>query len=102
MTIVATHVGGWRQWDRAGALAKHHNIHTETSMTLSEMSDEEFVRLLSMFDEDRVLFGSDSPWTDQQEMVERTKGLRMSDARKEKLLYRNAEVLLGRKQEART
>lgn len=95
LTIVATHVGGWKQWDRAPMLAKYGNLFTETSMTLSEMGDEDFVRLLDRFDEDRVLFGSDSPWTDQREMVERTRGLRISDGRKEKLLYGNAEALLG-------
>lgn len=97
MTIVATHVGGWKQWDRATALTRYRNLYTETSMTLTEMSDEEFVRLLTTFDADRVLFGSDSPWTDQQEMVERTRGLKISDERKAKLLYRNGELLLGRK-----
>jgi predicted TIM-barrel fold metal-dependent hydrolase len=96
LTIVATHVGGWRQWDRAPMLAKHQNLYTETSMTLTEMGDDDFVRLLDRFDADRVLFGSDSPWTDQREMVERTRKLRLSDERKEKLLSRNAERLLGK------
>ena len=97
LTIVATHVGGWKQWDRAGILAPYRNVYTETSMTLTEMGDREFARLLEQFDADRLLFGSDSPWTDQQEMIERTRLLRMSDERKEKLLYRNALSLIGRK-----
>jgi hypothetical protein len=97
LTIVATHVGGWRQWDRAGMLGRLENVWTETSMTLTEMDDEAFVRILSQFDEDRVLFGSDSPWTDQQEMLERTMRLGLSDSRKERLLYRNALSLLEEK-----
>lgn len=95
LTIVTTHVGGWRQWDRAGMLGHLPNVYTEISMTLSEMGDGEFVKLLSQFDEDRVLFGSDSPWTDQREMLERTLRLEISDARKDKLLIKNAGVLLG-------
>jgi uncharacterized protein len=94
LTIVATHVGGWRQWDRAGMLGRLENVWTETSMTLSEMDDGAFVRILSQFDEDRVLFGSDSPWTDQREMLERTMRLDLSDSRKERLLCRNALSLL--------
>jgi predicted TIM-barrel fold metal-dependent hydrolase len=97
LTIVATHVGGWRQWDRASVLAGCGNVYTETSMALTEMDDDAFVGLLTSFDEDRVLFGSDSPWTDQREMIERTLKLRMPDERKEKLLGRNALSLLGTK-----
>jgi predicted TIM-barrel fold metal-dependent hydrolase len=96
LTIVTTHLGGWRQWDRAGILGKCGNVYTEISMTLSEMGDEEFLRVLSLFDEDRVLFGSDSPWTDQKEMLDRTTRLRIADSRKEKMLSMNAQALLGR------
>ncbi len=63
-------------------------------MTLPEMGDEEFIRVLSLFDEDRVLFGSDSPWTDQKEMLDRTLKLRIPDRFKEKMLYKNAANLL--------
>ena len=95
LTIVATHVGGWRQWGRAGMLGRLSNVYTETSMTLTELSGDRFVELLGQFDEDRVLFGSDSPWTDQKEMLELTLGLRMSDRGKEKMLYDNAARILG-------
>ena len=95
LTIVATHVGGWRQWDRVAILAKQGNIYTETSMTITEMDDEAFSKLLSAFDEDRVLFGSDSPWTDQKEMVDRTMRLKMPEQKLEKLMALNAARLLG-------
>jgi len=95
LVIVTTHVGGWRQWDRAGILGRCENVYTETSMALTEMSDAAFMQIVSEFDEDRVLFGSDSPWTDQKEMLDRTLLLRMSERRREKMLYRNAATLLG-------
>jgi predicted TIM-barrel fold metal-dependent hydrolase len=95
LTIVCTHVGGWKQWERIECLRGCRNVYTETSMTLSEMSDEEFVRLLGRFDEDRILFGTDSPWTDQKEMLERTLALRIPDRLKEKMVYTNAVKLLG-------
>lgn len=94
LTIVCTHVGGWRQWDRIHCLRNCENVYTETLMTLPEMSDEEFIKHLSVFGEDRVLFGSDSPWTSQQEMLERTLRLNITDQAKEKLLRRNAAALL--------
>jgi len=97
LMIVTTHLGGWRQWDRAGILGKCGNVYTETSMTLSEMGNEEFLRILALFDENRVLFGSDSPWTDQKEMLDRTTHLGIADSRMEKMLSLNAQALLGRR-----
>jgi predicted TIM-barrel fold metal-dependent hydrolase len=99
LTIVCTHMGGWKQRDRIQCLSECENVYTETSLTLSEVGDEEFVKLLSHFDEDRVLFGSDSPWADQKEMVERMLKLKISDGLKEKLLYKNAARLLGLKED---
>jgi predicted TIM-barrel fold metal-dependent hydrolase len=97
LTIVCTHVGGWKQWDRVSCLSGCGNVYTETSMTLSEVSDDQFIRLISHFGEDRILFGTDSPWTDQKEMLDRTLRLRISDRQKEKMLYQNAVELLGLK-----
>ena len=97
LTIICTHVGGWKQWDRIECLKHCENVHTETSMTLDEVSDDEFVRLIALFGEDRVLFGTDSPWTDQKEMLERTLNLRIADRVKEKMVYTNAARLLGLK-----
>jgi hypothetical protein len=76
-------------------LGRLPNVYTETSMTQTEMSDERFIELLSQFDEERVLFGSDSPWTDQKEMLGRMMALRMPDRRKERMLCQNAAGLLG-------
>jgi predicted TIM-barrel fold metal-dependent hydrolase len=62
---------------------------------MTELDDERFIKAISQFDEDRVLFGSDSPWSDQKEMVERTLCLRIPDSRKEKMMFLNARALLG-------
>jgi predicted TIM-barrel fold metal-dependent hydrolase len=59
------------------------------------MDDSAFVKVLSAFDEDRVLFGSDSPWTDQKEMVDRTLRLGLQERTLEKLMGLNARGLLG-------
>jgi predicted TIM-barrel fold metal-dependent hydrolase len=70
-------------------------VYTETSITMTEIDDDQFIKALAQFDEDRVLFGSDSPWSDQKEMLDRTLRLRIPDSRKEKLLFLNAAALLG-------
>jgi len=95
LTIVCTHVGGWKQWERISCLRDCDNVFTETSLAMCEISDIEFIKAISLFDEDRVLFGSDSPWTDQREMLLRTLALDISDSRKEKMMFKNAARLLA-------
>lgn len=95
LTIVCTHLGGWKQWDRVKILTKRENIYTETSMVITETDENTFIKLLLKFDEDRVLFGTDSPWTDQKKMAAHAMGLPISDKKKEKLLFSNAAGLLG-------
>lgn len=96
LTIVATHTGGWRQWDKVAILGGYENIHTEISMSLTEMNDSTFIRTISHFNENHILFGTDSPWTDQKEMVDRVLSLRIPEDLKEKILYRNARNFLER------
>jgi predicted TIM-barrel fold metal-dependent hydrolase len=62
---------------------------------MTEISDDEFVKAISYFGEDRILFGSDSPWSDQLEMLQRTLRLKISDTLKEKITLKNAARLLA-------
>lgn len=94
LTIVATHTGGWRQWERVGLLTSCMNVYTEISMTQSEIDDDLFIQVLSHFDENKVFFGTDSPWTDQKEMVQKIVDLKIPERFKEKILFRNAESFL--------
>ena len=59
------------------------------------MPDEQFVRLVRRHGPDRVLFGSDSPWTDPGEELARLRGL-LDDRELAAVLGGNAERLLGR------
>ncbi|GBE00347.1 amidohydrolase [bacterium BMS3Abin07] len=94
LSIVVTHTGGWRQWDRIGVLTGCENIYSEISMTQPEVDDNSFIKLISLFDENRIFFGTDSPWTDQKEMVQKILKLKISDSLKEKILFRNASAFM--------
>ncbi|UCG78844.1 MAG: amidohydrolase family protein [Nitrospirota bacterium] len=96
MTIVVTHTGGWRQWERVGLITGADNIYSEISMTQSEVNDDDFIKLISLFDERKIFFGTDSPWTDQADMVNRVMALSLSGPLKEGILFKNAEVFLDK------
>ncbi len=94
LSIVTTHAGGWRQWDRVEILTGYDNIFFELSMTVTEVGKEAFRDIILRLPMERLFFGTDSPWTDQAEMIEVIDSLSIPDALKEAILYRNAEAFL--------
>ncbi|MEE3497138.1 MAG: amidohydrolase family protein, partial [Butyrivibrio sp.] len=55
-----------------------------------------FMKLVKAFGSDRLLFGSDSPWSDQKEATTFIKGLPIDENDATKILSGNACKLLGR------
>jgi len=94
LRIVSTHMGGWHQWEYLYLLAEEENVYTETSMTITEIGPTAFINLLDRFPVERILFGTDSPWTDQQEMVEAIVSLPLDESIKINILRNNAVEIL--------
>lgn len=90
LTIVSTHMGGWKQWEHLRELSGLENLYTETSMTITETGPERFTELLEDFPLERIFFGTDSPWTDQKEMVQSILDLPVEEYKKEAILRGNA------------
>lgn len=64
-TIIAAHMGSFHQWDAVEAcLAGRPNLWMDTSFAADWMSSERFCRLARRHGIERILFGTDSPWTD--------------------------------------
>ena len=51
--------------------------------------------IIDAFGENNVLFGTDSPWSDQKTAICDILSLPVSDEAKEKILYKNAKRILG-------
>ncbi len=109
--LVLAHMGGWGCWDEverdlAGApvwLDTAFSIGsitpnpTQTEMPLlpSNLSDEDFLRLVRKHGADKVLFATDSPWEDQADYIGRVERMPLTDDEKEAVLAGNAAALLG-------
>jgi hypothetical protein len=95
LKFIATHMGAWQQWDEVTAMLVGHPIYIEISFALELLPPEEAREILMKHDENYLLFGTDSPWTDQSNALRLLKTLKLPPIRQEKLLSRNAIALLA-------
>ena len=109
--LVLAHMGGWRQWDGVEELLCDTQVSIDTSYALGAisplddghytpeelplMSQEQFVRMVRKFGAHRVLFGTDSPWDDQEKALERLRSLPLESRELDAILGGNAQKLLG-------
>lgn len=95
LKFVATHLGGWDDWDEVRRHMLGSRVHMEISYALEEMSAEAARAMILAHPEDRVLFGTDSPWQDQSAALALLRNLRLGRRREASILEHNAERLLG-------
>ena len=109
--LVAAHMGGWKQWREAAELLADTPVYLDTSFStgfiaplddgyyapedLRLLQEEAFVQMVRLFGAQRILFGTDSPWSGQRESVERLRALPLTQEEKEAILGGNAQRLLG-------
>lgn len=96
-TIIAAHLGGGKQWDEVIEELCGKNIYLDTSMGFKYYGEECFLKVLELHGADKILFGSDSPWSRADEEIKTLKGLDIAEEEKQKILHLNAEKLLGLK-----
>ena len=94
LKIVASHLGGWRQWDKVIRLLVGKDIYLDTSYTIGYIDENLLQTILTSHCPDRILFGTDSPWKDQQVEVSLINSLDISSALKKRILGENAQRLL--------
>jgi uncharacterized protein len=69
-------------------------IFMEISFALTYLTPEQAVRMLNKHPADYLLFGSDSPWDNQAEAIQRLRQLSLPEALLNRILGGNGERLL--------
>lgn len=90
LIFMATHLGGWDDWDVVEQNLIGQPVWIEISFALGWAPPETIKRLLEKHPSDRLLFGSDSPWQDQACTLEKLKDIGLSPAREKAILSTNA------------
>ena len=113
--IVLAHMGGHLSWDEAEDMLTEYlavapsgsSVYLDTAFCLPSpvasqnivrnfLSNEQFVRITRLVGADHVLFGTDSPWTDQGPAMDAIKNSGLTEKEISRILYENAKDLLDK------
>lgn len=107
--LVLAHMGGWHCWKEAAELLSDTGAYIDTSFSygkialrpetpadtdLGLMNAEQMTKLIRTFGADRVLFGTDSPWSGQQQALKEFLSLPLTPEESDRILWKNAADLL--------
>ncbi|MBN1699899.1 MAG: amidohydrolase [Spirochaetales bacterium] len=95
LKFVATHLGGWYDWEEVERRMVGKPVYMETSFSLEDLPPEKVKAMIEGHPREYILFGTDSPWTDQREAIRLLRSLGLGEEREEAILYGNAARLLG-------
>lgn len=97
--LVLAHLGGWKEWDAVEELLAGEEVYMDTAFLENYISDEQLVRIIRKHGAEKILFGTDCPWSGQKESIGRIGRLPLTEREKKLILGENAETLLGEKED---
>ena len=108
--FVAAHMGGWKNWREVLELLADTKIFIDTAFStgkiiprkdtvwnaddLKLLDAAQFMTFIKIFGADRILFGTDSPWSSAKTSIDFINNLPIDNADKNKILGLNAQKLL--------
>ena len=94
LKMVTTHLGAWEQWEEVEQFLLGKQIYMEISFSL-EFLDDTVKKIISDHPTEYILFGTDSPWTDQQKTLSLFRELLLGETKEKLILRENAVNLLN-------
>jgi predicted TIM-barrel fold metal-dependent hydrolase len=95
LRMTAAHLGGWELWPDVLELVAGLPIYLETSFTLGRCPPDVLDRIFAKHPPQYLLFGTDAPWRDQREEVEKFMALPLGEDLKRRILWDNALRFAG-------
>ena len=95
LTLVAAHMGGIGQIDGVFDMLVGSKIFLDTSLSSIRPDERErLYEILHLHDDGRILFGTDTPWSDPREEISFLKESGLSERALDNIFYKNAARLL--------
>ena len=96
LRVVLAHLGGYRVWNHVAELLVGRDVYLDTAYTLGHLPDADFVEIVHAHGAEKILFGSDGPWTDAGAEIAWLRSLPLRQGVIDAVLGGNAERLLAR------
>lgn len=93
--MVLAHYGGWSQWEEVYEYLAGENVWLDTAFIYDYITEEQFFKILEKHGSDKILFATDSPWSDMEKGINWIRGLSLPQNVTEDILSGNAKRLLG-------
>jgi len=93
--LILAHFGGWKQWEEVYELLAGENVYFDTSFIFDYIEQEVFFKILKKHGHEKVLFATDSPWSDVGKAVEVMRSMPLAQNVIEDILSGNARKLLS-------
>ena len=100
--LILAHMGGWKNWDEVPTYLADTKVYIDTAFStgtitprldsvwnakdLKMLNEEQFMTLFEAFGADRIIFGTDSPWSLQSDSIKFIKHLPINEDDKLKIL----------------
>ncbi len=96
LTYVIAHLGGMNMWDEVEEeiAGKFRNVYLDVSVIADYIEPAQLLRIIRTHGADRILFGSDCPWSDPTSEIRMIEDLPLSSEEKELIFWKNAARLL--------
>lgn len=92
--IVAAHFGGHLQTEEALEVLAGSSVYLDTSMGFDYYGKENFLKMVKIHGADKILFASDSPWSNAKDEINTILSLPLTQKEKDLILGENALRLL--------
>ena len=108
--LVLAHLGGWNQWDKVSEYIAGQDVYLDTAFSIGRpylplegkepyphpdlCSKEMLEKLIRLHGEDKILFATDSPWSNQRDEVFKIREMNLPGETEEKIFCKNAMKLL--------
>ena len=93
--IIAAHLGGHEQWDDVENYLAGSNVYLDTAMGFEYFKGDQFLRIAEKHGTDKILFGSDAPWSNARTEIEHLQATALPQESIDAVLGGNARKILG-------
>lgn len=95
MIVIAAHMGAYKCWEDGERYLAGRDLYFDSSCSLADLGPELMTALMRAHGIERIIFATDSPWTDQSEEVAGIRALDLTEDEIAAVLGGNASSLLS-------